>query len=590
MGSRGVTPVAMDQSTRATGRGAHPPVATLGPVPPTLDAALLTGWARAATQALERHCAEIDRINVFPVPDGDTGTNLLLTMRSAAEAVRRVLRENGDGPAGGPVHAGAAVAVAGALARGALLGARGNSGVILSQVLRGVAEAVTAVVGSSPGGAVLADALDRAARLATAAVARPREGTVLSVLAAAAAAAAATGSDRLDDVAVVAADAAADALAATTGQLPELARAGVVDAGGLGVYLVLEALAGLASGRAGGVEIPAAGSSARWPARGRDVLTAERERGSTAYDYEVMYLLDGAAADGVDGLRAELDALGDSVAIVGDGNGLWNVHVHCTDIGAAIEAGLAAGRPHRITVIRFADQVDAAAEPEPSGRFVRSRAVLMVVVGAEVAELARSAGAHVVERQPERPVEEADLVAALAGTRARHVVLLPDDAELTAVAEHAASTARRDGQEVLVVPTASVLQGLSALAVHDPQRRPGDDVVAMAEAGAGTRTAGLLVAESEALTWVGRCEPGDVLGISDGEVVLIAPDLAVGALWLAHRMLTAGGELVTALLGDGTDEDLGEGLAADLRRTHPEVDVVVHRGGQTDYPLVLGVE
>jgi uncharacterized protein len=187
-------------------------------------------------------------------------------------------------------------------------------------------------------------------------------------------------------------------------------------------------------------------------------------------------------------------------------------------------------------------------------------------------------------------VSAEELRAALAATGARHVVLLPDDVHLTAVAEAAGSAARRDGQEVLVVPTASVLQGLAALAVHDPERRAGEDVVAMAEAAAGTRTAGLLVAESEALTWVGRCEPGDVLGISDGEVVLIAPDLAVGALWLAHRMLTAGGEIVTALLGAGVDAALGEGLAADLRRTHPEVDVVVHRGGQRDYPLVLGVE
>jgi dihydroxyacetone kinase-like predicted kinase len=158
------------------------------------------------------------------------------------------------------------------------------------------------------------------------------------------------------------------------------------------------------------------------------------------------------------------------------------------------------------------------------------------------------------------------------------------------VAEQAASAARRDGQEVLVLPTSSVLQGLSALAVHDPERRAGEDVVAMAEAAALTRTAALVVAETEAMTWVGRCEPGEVLGLSDGEVVLIAPDLAVGALWLAHRMLTAGGEIVTALLGEGAADALGEGLAADLRRTHPEVDVVVHRGGQADYPIVLGVE
>jgi DAK2 domain fusion protein YloV len=546
-------------------------------VPPTLDTALLTGWTRAATSALERHCAEIDRINVFPVPDGDTGTNLLLTMRAAADAVRRTVRENGAGRG--------VAAVAAALARGALVGARGNSGVILSQVLRGLAEAVAPVAGPAPAGAVLADALQRAHRLATAAVSRPQEGTVLSVLAAAAGAAAEVGSDRLDEVAVAAADAAGAAVQATTGQLPELARAGVVDAGGLGLYLVLDALAALVTGRAGG-GLPCPPAPV---ARGREVLVAEREAGSEEHDYEVMYLLDGTDPGRVDALRAELAAIGDCVAVAGDADGLWNVHVHCTDIGAAIEAGIAAGRPHRITVVRFADQ-DAQLSPTAYGRFVRERAVLMVVTGSEVADLARSAGAVVLEHAPGGSVGESELVAALAGTRARHVVLLPDDAELAPVAERAAAAVRRDEQEVLVLPTASVLQGLSALAVHDPDRRAGDDVVAMAEAAAGTRTGGLVVAESEALTWVGRCEPGEVLGITDGEVVLIAPDLAVGALWLAHRMLTAGGEIVTVLLGAGADPSLGEGLAADLRRTHPEVDVVVHRGGQTDYPLVLGVE
>jgi dihydroxyacetone kinase-like predicted kinase len=406
---------------------------------------------------------------------------------------------------------------------------------------------------------------------------------VLSVLAAAARAAAEVDSDRLDDVAVAAAEAAGAAVQATTGQLPELARAGVVDAGGLGLYLVLDALAALVTGRSGG-ELPRTPVPA---ARGREVLVTEREAGSAEHDYEVMYLLDGTDDVHVDELRGRLAAIGDCVAVAGDADGVWNVHIHCTDIGAAIEAGIVAGRPHRITVVRFADQ-DA---PVGSlGRFSRERAVLMVVTGSEVAELARSVGAVVLEHEPGCSVDEGEIVAALAGTRARHVVLLPDDAELASVAERAAAVARRDGQEVLVLPTASVLQGLSALAVHDPDRRAGDDVVAMAEAAAGTRTGGLLVAESEALTWVGRCEPGEVLGITDGEVVLIAPDLAVGALWLAHRMLTAGGEIVTVLLGEGADPSLAEGLAADLRRTHPEVDVVVHRGGQTDYPLVLGVE
>jgi DAK2 domain fusion protein YloV len=515
---------------------------------------------------LAAHRPELDGINVFPVADADTGTNLLLTMRAAVDAAEAAAEPDGIAPA---------------LARGALLGACGNSGVILSQVLRGLAEAVAAAgacpaadVGGEGAAAVLADALSRGVALASAALTDPREGTALTVLAAAAAAAEAAA-DALVAAATAAADAAAVALRATTAQLPELGRAGVVDAGGMGVYLLLDALVGLVTDR------PPA-PPPRPGVRDPSTLIAARETGSTAYDYEVMYLLD-TSADAADGLRAQLAELGDSVAVVGDGRDLWHVHLHCNDIGAAVEAGVAAGRPHRITVVRFADQ------PAP-GRFVRERAVLMIVVGGEVGRLARDAGAAVLERPPGAAVGEAEIVAALTGTRAHNVVLLPGDPELVAVAERAAATVRRDGQDVLVMPTASVLQSLSALAVHDPARRSGEDVVAMAEAAAGTRVAALVVAETEALTWAGRCEPGDVLGIADGEVVLIAPDLPVGALWLAHRMLLGGGEIVTALLGAGTEPALAEGLAADLRRSHPEVDVVVHRGGHTDYPLVLGVE
>jgi DAK2 domain fusion protein YloV len=579
---------------------AHPPVGTLGLVPPTLDAALLTGWIRAATKALERHRAEMDRINVFPVPDGDTGTNLLLTMRSAAESLRRGSRDGRGGPDDHAVGNRAAAddaaddnaaAVAAALARGALLGARGNSGVILSQVLRGVAEAVAAVgalgvaaVGAAAaagvreravpaGGVVLADALARAAKLATAAVSRPREGTVLSVLASAAGAARTVDSDRLEDVAVAAADAAATAVRATTGQLPELARAGVVDAGGLGVWLVLDSLAGLVSGRASGAVPEPEPIPAPEPAAGR-----------TGDDYEVMYLLDAVDPTAVGALRLRLAALGDSVAVADDGSGTWTVHVHAGEVGAVIEAGLDAGRPHHITVTRIVESTPAEQQ------FRQQDAVLLVVPGAELAELARSAGASVLVRDPDEPIGAERLVIALAGTRARRVVLLPCDSELTVLAEQAADAVRAGGQEVLVMPTTSVLQGLAALAVHDPQRRSGDDVVAMAEAAAGTRTAALTVAEEEALTWVGRCEAGDVLGVVDGEIVLIAPDLAVGALWLAHRMLVGGGELVTVLLGAGVPDGLADGLVADLHRTHPEVDVIVHRGGPAVHPLELGVE
>jgi DAK2 domain fusion protein YloV len=534
---------------------------------PSLDAALLERWAGAAVAALERHCAEIDRINVFPVADRDTGTNMLLTM-GAAEAELR---------SGGPA--------AEALARGALRGARGNSGVILSQVLRGVGEAVAEAEAAGQGsceGTVLADALARGARLAEKAVTRPQEGTMLTVLAAAADGAAAARSDRLDAVAVAAVEAAATALRATPDQLPELARAGVVDAGGLGLVVVLDALAAVATGREP-TAVPEALAAAPAPP-----AAEAGEHGRPGF--EVMYLLDGSDDMRAAALRTALDGIGEAVAVVGDGTaggtGTWNVHVHCADIGAALEAGMAAGRPHGV-------RVEPLAAPDA---FPRARAVLAVVCGPEVAALAREAGADVVVRDcpppgvPATDVEETLLTGALAGTGARHVVLLGCDAALAPVAERAAAGARRAGQEVVVVPTASVVAGLAALAVHDPGRHAADDIVAMTEAAAGTRSGALQVADEAALTWAGPCAPGDVLGLVDGEVVLIAPDQSVGALWLASRMLTAGGELVTVLLGGEADDALAHGLVAELRRSHPEVDVVVHRGARPGHPLELGVE
>ncbi|MBL8926397.1 MAG: DAK2 domain-containing protein [Pseudonocardia sp.] len=560
-------------------------------MPWTLDAALLARWAAAAVAALEGHRAEIDQINVFPVADRDTGTNMLLTMRAAAAGCSR-----DDG----------LVVAAEALARGALLGARGNSGVILSQVLRGVAEAVseaTAAAEAPCAGAVLADALDRGARLAEKSVTRPQEGTVLTVLAAAADGAAAARSDRLDAVAVAAVAAARTALRATPDQLPALSRAGVVDAGGFGLVVVLEALAALVTGRAPAdapdatADIAPLLGAASGTHVGADVHTGP----GGLPGYEVMFLLDGSDAGRAAGLRAALDRVGDAVAVVGDGapdgGGAWHVHVHCTDIGAALEAGMAAGRPHGVRVAPLVDR-----EPDA---FPRARAVLAVVCGPETAELARTAGADVLVRGCPPPGDAATdtatdadevlqdevlLAEAVAGTGARHVAVVNCGAALAPAAERVAGTARRAGQEVVVVPSASVVAGLAALAVHDPGRHAGDDVVAMTEAAAGTRSGALQVAAATALTWAGPCAPGDVLGLVDGEVVLIAPDLSVGALWLASRMLTTGGELVTVLLGDGVADALADGLAAQLHREHPEVDVVVHRGARPGHPLELGVE
>ncbi|WHT23707.1 DAK2 domain-containing protein [Crossiella sp. CA-258035] len=529
-----------------------------------LDAVAVRGWAVACVEALAADREAIDRINVFPVPDGDTGSNLLHTMRAALDTLTDSAAADG----------GAALA---ALAKGALAGARGNSGVILSQVLRGLAEALRQ--DGTLTGPALKDGLRLADRLATAAVSEPAPGTVLTVMHAAAEAATAAG-ESLEQVAFAASTAAAEALARTPSQLPALARAGVVDAGGRGLLVLLETLTAVVTG----LPLP---PSTRFDAlvrRGKAELQATREAGSAEFDYEVMYLLDGTDETRTAALRARLGELGDCVSVVSDGAGLWTVHVHCQDVGAAIEAGVEAGRPHRITVIRFADQLPT----EPTG-LLRDRAVVVLADGEGLAELFRGEGAVVCQWTGQRPTA-AELLATLTGAGAKHIVVLPNDAELTVIAEDAAEHAMRSGYDVVVVPTASPVQGLAALAVHDPQRRHGDDVVAMAEAAAATRRGELAVAEEDAITWAGRCRPGDLLGMIDREVVLIGSRPAEAVCELLDRMLSAGGELVTLLLGESAPPELVGEVEEHLRRAHPEVDLASYPGGSRGAMVLLGIE
>ncbi|HEX3649882.1 MAG TPA: DAK2 domain-containing protein [Pseudonocardiaceae bacterium] len=540
-------------------------------VPEGLDAAAVRRWAEACVRTLDEHRDAIDRINVFPVPDRDTGSNMLTTMRAAVDAVARITSEDAT-----------TADVWTALARGALAGAHGNSGVILSQVLRGLGE----VLGPRPD--ALPPALARADELAAKAVTDPAPGTMLTVLHAAAMACARAAGADLPDVLRACAEAAAKALADTANQLPELARAGVVDAGGRGLVLVLDELAAEVGGEPR--ETTETVAAQRTP-RDVDVLHTVREAGSTEYAYEVMYALEGLADAEAGRLRADLLRLGDCVSVVGDGRGSWAVHVHCNDVGAAIEAGIDVGRPHRIAVVRFDDQVAAA-----TSRFAVERAIVALASGPGVGELFRAEGAHVLSLDGESRPEPADLVAVIAGCQASHVTVLPNVTGLDDVLADATAEAVRSGQDVIVVPTASPVQGLAALAVHDAARRPGEDVVAMAEAAAATRRGELVLAREQGITWVGVCQPGDVLGLLDGEIVVIEPGPAgepsvVGAARkLVDRMLSGGGELVTALPGAGAPAGLADALAEHVRAEHREVEFTAYSGGQPDSLLLLGVE
>ncbi|MGV9804226.1 DAK2 domain-containing protein [Micromonospora chersina] len=533
----------------------------------TLDAAAVRRWCASGLAALQRHQGEIDDLNVYPVPDGDTGTNLVLTLTSAQQALAmnlETLPDDGHTPHGHALRL---------MARGALLGARGNSGVILSQILRGFADALAAA--PAVRGRQLAAALADAATAAYAAVAHPVEGTLLTVVAAAARAAEQADTDDLRAVAREAAGGAARALARTPEQLPALARAGVVDAGGRGLCLLLDALVEVVTGESPARPAPA-------PPAVRPPATAVRETGSSAYAYEVQYLLD-ATDESVARLRGELDGLGDSLVIVGDG-GTWNVHVHVNDVGAAVEAGVVAGRPHRITVTRFADQAAAAATrpaPLPDGR-----AAVVVATGAGIAELFAAEGATVVPANP----STGELLDAIRATGAARVVVLPNDPNTQSVASAAAREAHRLGVKVSVVPTRSPVQALAALAVRDPKRRFEDDVIAMAEAAGACRYAEVCHASKEALTVAGPCRPGDVLALVEGEVHLIGADLLDTCTAMVDRMLGGGGELVTLLCGADAPAGLADRVREHVERSWPFVEVQAYEGGQPHYPLLVGVE
>ncbi|MEV8294536.1 DAK2 domain-containing protein [Streptomyces rochei] len=593
------------------------------------DAAAVRTWCGLSLRALGRAREEIDAINVYPVADGDTGTNLYLTVESAVAAVEAVFAAHavrtGEPPGAEPGRAagrgeGPSLAEAvGAMAHGALIGARGNSGTILAQLLRGLAQVLaaggeTAHTGhtdpSDDGdhrdhtdGPGLRLALRHAAESARQAVAHPVEGTVLTVAAAAADAADAAEGD-CAEVARAAHEGARAALATTPEQLPALERAGVVDAGGHGLVTVLAALVETFTGRAPepparAAHGPAAPVAECSPAHGHvDGVSPDRIHGDDAYRddadglggpaFEVIYLLE-AADTAVARLRERLDALGDSLVVVG-GDGLWHVHVHVDDAGAAVEAGVEAGRPYRIRITHFGhgDAHTTHAERPPRER--AQRAVVAVVPGEGLAGLYAEAGATTVLARPGEPPASGELVHAVRRAHAREVVLLPNDAELRHTAAAAAEQARTEGVRVALIPTRSAVQGIAALAVHEPGRRFDEDVVAMTSAAGATRYAEVTVAEHRSWTTAGICQAGDVLGLVDGDVAVIGTDVTDVAATVLDRMLAAGGELVTLVLGDEAPESVAAHLEARVREAYLAVDTVVYRGGRQGALLLVGVE
>ena len=521
-----------------------------------------------ATDALGAAREEIDALNVFPVPDGDTGTNMFLTVSAARDAMR------------GADDLGRALS---AMARGALLGARGNSGVILSQMLGALAGRIARATPDERTAGVVADALREATDASYAAVGEPVEGTMLTVARAAADAALAAAEperSRARDVLTAAATAAREALARTPEQLQALHDAGVVDAGGRGLCVVLDAAETVLTGRRPppGPVAPR-GHTIPVPAPA-DELTPDGP------SYEVMYLLD-AADDRVPALRDALAPLGDSLVVVG-GDGLWNVHVHVDDVGAALEAGIEAGRPHRVQVTHFAEQ-RAAHRARAEAR--SGRRIVAVAAGPGLASRFADAGAEVVEGGPGRRPSTQQVLDAILATGAGEVIVLPNDGDSVRVAQVAARTAEADAAvRVVVIPTQAQVQGLAALAVHEPGRGFDQDVLEMTATARHARHGAVTVAAREAITMAGPCQPGDVLGVVAGDFAVVGHDLATVAVDVLDRLLAGGGELVTVVQGVEGPADLADRCAAWVEEHHPHVDVVVYDGGQQRYPVLVSVE
>lgn len=506
---------------------------------PLSNGARLLAWARRALSELERKRAEINELNVFPVPDGDTGSNMAHTMAAAVQAAEEL-----------PDGAGL-TEVAEALAVGAVRGARGNSGVVLSQILRGLAQAAS--YGATEG-EMLAVALTNAVGFVDRAIAEPVEGTIITVLRAAADAARPNAHLPLVDVASAATAAAQDALRLTQTQLPELREAGVVDAGGAGLVAVLRTL----TVEGGGEGEP------------EDVDRQMPETHGAQGELEVMFSFRGD----LEALKGQLAGLGDSLILAPLNDGEATVHIHSRDAGKVIETAFAAGEVEDLRLEVLTSAV-AAGAPE--------RLIIAVTPPGSVTSLYAASGAVTVVPGPN---VAADMLDAITRSGSNEVIVLPNgqlsSSELAAVE----NAARAVEQSITILPTVRLVSGIAALSVHDPAQPLATAAFTMSEAAGEMRTALAFRAEKGALTLGGAVARGDVVVTSRGEHMLIADEPMEAVERACRRLLEHGGEQVSILFDPSElRADALEELAGRLG-----VDVMVYPADGLQACAEIGVE
>ncbi|MEX1217944.1 MAG: DAK2 domain-containing protein [Acidimicrobiales bacterium] len=540
---------------------------------------LIRGYA----DALATHRETINRLNVYPVPDGDTGTNMALTLASVVTELDGAETDLDS--------------TCQAISHGSLMGARGNSGVILSQILRGLsAEFRTA---PAIDGAAFATALDAAATAAYGAVMKPVEGTILTVVRVAAEggrSAADAGADLLG-VLEAAHASGTEALARTPEMLQVLADAGVVDSGGTGLMLFFDVALNIVCGRPipDAAEHSVGASEEFLGAFGAAHGDGSHEGSLAGLRYEVMYFLE-APDEAVSGFKDVWSTLGDSIVVVG-GDGIWNCHIHTDDIGAAIEAAVEIGRPRSIRVTDLLEEVEeerwvreaTPMIPEPATAHLPVPcAVVAVSVGDGIRRIFHSLGVQVIVTggQTMNP-STAQLLEAVEAAPAEDVVLLPNNKNIIPVAEQVNAMTSKN---VCVVPTRGVAEGFASLLAYDPEGTASSNVAAMTEAAAHVVAGELTRAVRDSSSDAGPIREGDWLGIARDGIIAIHADLPEAGACLLERIVNDDHEIVTIIEGEGATPAATRHLEVWVHDHRPGCEVEVHHGGQPLYPYLFGIE
>jgi fatty acid kinase len=526
------------------------------------DLDVVRSWVAAASASIDSARQRIDDLNVYPVPDGDTGTNLALTVRSLRESLDEATPADRAG-------------LARDVTRGALMGARGNSGVILSQIVRGAADVLGAA--ETLDAQVVAQALRSASDAAYRAVRRPVEGTMLSVIRALAeeSEVRADSTSDLDALLLVLVHRGAEAVAKTQEQLDILRDAGVVDAGGAGLLELMRGLTAVVTGE------PVPEPPPLLEAVGFEAVHQELSE----FRYCTGFVIEGQGLDR-ELLEGQLEKIGDSLLVVGDDTAL-KVHVHTDDPGAALSLGVAVGTVDRVEIANMHEQTARREERllEVVGDRAQS-AVVAVVVGDGNRRLFESLGAsRIVEGGQTMNPSTADLMQAVQSVDAEEVILLPNNSNVVLAAEQAARLA---GRPVEVVATDSLQAGLAAMIAFDPERGASDNAPEMRDALAGVATGEVTIASRDVELNGIAIREGTWLGLAGGEAVAGGDDFAEVAAAVVAKLLEEPREVLTLLTG--VDEPELEPLLARIGETHPTVELEVQAGGQPHYPLLLSAE